>query len=476
MKSIRKFFLVAVCALTAVATFSQCAPKVEELTLAIPFKCNAYVTPLDPASKETPAFANDIIANGYSLPNDAEMVAGAWLTEYQEQTPHQISVFFYTAYTGELHIGLRAADVPEGVAELKVKCCGKSFNLKVDSADASKDYYVGKVNVEKAGHVRVDIEPVKTSAASYPTFSTLLATGAAVNNLTEKVKDELIFVTAEELQKHVPHFVRRGPSNHFQWDTPENTEYFYNEVFVPEGEDISGAYYMLTGGDGFYMGIQPNEKGKNRMVLFSVWDTNTEKGLISELVRNGEGVKTNSYSHEGSGVQNFYNYDWEAGRTYATLVRVRPEYKNGKATGNSLYTGYFRGDEGWVFLAEIRRPGIETYYKGAYSFCENFRPECGWIPRSVEFPSQWMRDKDGNWTELKSGRLTCDGTGHEGLRCDYSGGVSERGNFYLRNIGYIDDKVEYGTRFEREGSGKAPEIDFKALIKLSGSTDDRSKF
>ena len=62
------------------------------------------------------------------------------------------------------------------------------------------------------------------------------------------------------------------------------------------------------------------------------------------------------------------------------------------------------------------------------------------------------------------------------MRCDYSGGVSERGNFYLRNIGYIDDKVEYGTKFEREGNGKTPEIDFKALIKLSGSTDDRSKF
>lgn len=472
----RLFAIVAMCASMSVAGFSQCAPAVEEFTLTIPFKCNGYVTPLDPESKLTPDFANKIIANGYSLPNDAEMIAGGWLPKYQEQTPHQVSIFFYTAFTGHLHIGLRAEDVPQGVAELKVKCCGKSFNLKVADTDAQKDYYVGRVNVKQAGHIRVDIEPVKTSAKSYPTFSALLATGEGVNNLSAKSKGEVIFVSEEDLKEHIPHFVRRGPSNHFQWDTPEDTEYFYNEVLVPEGEDISGAYYMLTGGDGFYMGIQPNEKGKSRMVLFSVWDTNTEKGHIAELVRNGEGVKTNSYSHEGSGVQNFYYYDWEAGRTYATLVRVRPEIINGKPTGASLYTGYFRGDEGWVFLAEIRRPEIHTYYKGAYSFCENFRPECGWIPRSVEFPSQWMRDKDGNWTELKSGRLTCDGTGHQGLRCDYSGGVSENGNFYLRNIGYIDDTVAYGTRFEREGNGKAPEIDFKALIQLSGSTDDRSKF
>lgn len=475
MKNIRTILLSALVAVFAWGTFTQCTSAVEEpLTLAIPFKCNAYVTPLDPASKVTPSFADKIIANGYDLPNDAEMIPGAWLPKYQQQEPHQISVFFYTAYTGDLHIGLRAANVPTGVSELKVKCGGKSFDLKVSDTDADKDYYVGKVNVSKPGHVRVDIEPIKTTAASYPTFSALLAAGEAVNNLTEKRKGEVVFVDTDELKDHVPHFVRRGPSNHFNWHTPDNVEYFYNEAYVPEGQDIPGAYYMLTGGSGFYMGIQPIEKG--RMVLFSVWDTDTEKGLISELVRNGEGVKSNAYSHEGSGVQNFYPYDWETGRTYATLVRVRPEYKNGKATGASLYTGYFRGDEGWVFLAEIRRPGIETYYKGAYSFSENFRPEYGWVPLSVQFPSQWMCDKDGNWFEVLKGKFTCDGTGRQELRRDYAGGVTEDGHFYLRNIGYVDEHVEYGTEFERKGNGKKPEIDFKALIKLSQSTDDRSKF
>ena len=477
MKNIRTILLSALVAVFAWGTFTQCTSAVEEpLTLAIPFKCNAYVTPLDPASKVTPSFADKIIANGYDLPNDAEMIPGAWLPKYQQQEPHQISVFFYTAYTGDLHIGLRATNVPTGVSELKVKCGGKSFDLKVSDTNADKDYYVGKVNVSKPGHVRVDIEPIKTTAASYPTFSALLAAGEAVNNLTEKRKGEVVFVDTDELKDHVPHFVRRGPSNHFNWHTPDNVEYFYNEAYVPEGQDIPGAYYMLTGGSGFYMGIQPIEKGKGRMVLFSVWDTDTEKGLISELVRNGEGVKSNAYSHEGSGVQNFYPYDWETGRTYATLVRVRPEYKNGKATGASLYTGYFRGDEGWVFLAEIRRPGIETYYKGAYSFSENFRPEYGWVPLSVQFPSQWMCDKDGNWFEVLKGKFTCDGTGRQELRRDYAGGVTEDGHFYLRNIGYVDEHVEYGTEFERKGNGKKPEIDFKALIKLSQSTDDRSKF
>ena len=86
------------------------------------------------------------------------------------------------------------------------------------------------------------------------------------------------------------------------------------------------------------------------------------------------------------------------------------------------------------------------------------------------------KDKDGNWVELLKGKFTCDGTGRQELRRDYEGGVTEDGNFYLRNIGYVDEHVEYGTEFERKGNGKAPEIDFKELIKLSKSTDDRSKF
>jgi hypothetical protein len=196
---------------------------------------------------------------------------------------------------------------------------------------------------------------------------------------------------------------------------------------------------------------------------------------VAELVRNGEGVKSNGYSHEGSGVQNFYYYDWEPGKVYATLVRVRPEIINGRKTGNSLYTGYFRGDEGWVFLAEIRRPGIETYYKGAYSFCENFRPEYGWVPRSVMFPSQWMRDKDGKWHEVLKGSFSCDATANKGLRRDYEGGVNEQGFFYLRNIGYINENVKYRTPFTRKATGKVPDVDLQELVKLSKSRDGLKK-
>lgn len=468
MKINRLFF-----AAIAMLAISCATGSVEDLTLSVPFKSNAYVTPLDKSSKQTPAFADKIIANSYSDPQDAEMKEGSWKAEYYAQQPHRISIYFYTSHSGELQLGLRAKQSAEGVSKLNVMIGSESYPLTVKSGAEQEDYYVGKYNVEP-GYICVDIEPVQTTATSYPEISALLLGGEAIANATAKVKGEVVFVSEEDSKENLPHFVRRGPSNHFMWQTPEKTEYFYNEVVVPEGEDTPGSYYMLTGGDGFYMGIQPNEKGKNRTVLFSVWDTDTEKGLISELVRNGKGVKSNSYSHEGSGVQNFYYYDWEAGRTYATLVRVRPEVVNGRETGASLYTGYFRGDEGWVFLAEIRRPGIKTYYTGAYSFCENFMPECGWIPRGVKFPSQWMRDSEGKWHEVLEARFSCDATGRQELRRDYEGGVTEDGCFYLRNIGYIQENVAYGTKFTRKGSGKAPEVDLQALIKLAGSKDKPS--
>ena len=450
----------------AVAACGKPAPQdASELSLTIPFKCNGYVTPLDAASKQTPACADLIIHNSYSNPNDAEMVVDGWKKSLVESEPHQVSVFFYTALTGQINLGLMVASA-QGNAVLDVKIEGKNQRVNVPASASQQFCYVGSYKISEPGYVRVDIVPVSTSAESYPTISALKVGGEGIGNATEKNED-VIFVTEAESAKEKPHFIRRGPSNHFQWDMPADTEYFYNEVYVTEGEDIPGAYYMLTGGDGFYMGIQPNTKGENRLVLFSVWDTNTEAGDVATLVNKGEQVKSNNYSHEGSGVQNFYYYDWEAGRTYATLVRVRPEVVNGKPTGASLYTGYFRGDEGWVFLAEIRRPNITTYFKGAHSFCENFRPERGWVSQSVMYPSQWMRDKNGNWHEVLSGKMTCDNTGRSGMRRDYSAGVNEQGYFYLRNIGYIDNMVPFGTKFSRQPSGVAPDVDLEALEKLA---------
>ena len=119
--------------LLAVAIVTACGkPAVQqesELSLTIPFKCNGYVTPLDVTSKQTPACADLIIHNSYSNPHDAEMVVDGWKKSLVESDPHQISIYFYTAYTGKIDLGFVASSA--GDATLDVKVEGKSHRVKV---------------------------------------------------------------------------------------------------------------------------------------------------------------------------------------------------------------------------------------------------------------------------------------------------------------------------------------------------------
>lgn len=438
-----------------------------QYSIVVPFQCNTYVTPLDPTSKTTPSFHASIIRNGGSTDMEAAKMNSkySWRVSQLNIAPHQLSFYFRTEYTGELNFGFSGMIV-SGEATLDVEIEGVKHRVTVSNTDAEKIIDCGKYTVSKIGYVRVNIIPISSTSAYLPYITSYSLGGSAINYVTKKNLNAITFVTEAETQASAPHWIRRGPSCHLQWTRPSgNTEYFYNEIVVPVGNDVPGAYFMTTGGDGFYMGIQPNTKGVNRTVLFSVWDTNTSAGLYAQLVRHGQGLAPNGFGHEGSGIQTFMYYDWEAGQKYATLVHVRPEVKNGVRTGHSLYTGYFwSAEKGWQLLAEVRKPNMTSYYTGPYSFSENFIPENGWITRQVTFTNQWMRTTDGVWHEVTRASVTADGTGSDGLRRDFYGGVTDDGYFYLRNIGYFDDKISPGTSFTRPASGKsAPVIDFDAL-------------
>lgn len=439
-------------------------------SLIIPFRCNGYVTPLDPNLTDSPACADEIVLDGGAkMVNHGEMMS--WPPIYE---PHQISIFFYTAYKGVIDLDL-VISRSYADASLSVEIEGTTQEVLVKDSQKNVVCNVGKYNISKPGYVRVNIKRVDTSGY-YPVIKALQVRGKGVGNKTMRC-EEVMFVTENDVPIGVSHrpmgyWIRRGPYITFWWDQPENTEYFYNEIYVAEGDDVNGAYYATIGGDKFYMGLQPQKKGDGRCVLFSVWDTNTAAGDVAELVNKNEQVWSNNYSNEGSGIQNFYYYDWEAGRTYATMVRVRPECVEGVLTGNTLYTSYFRGDEGWVFLAEVRRPKISTYLTGAYSFNENYIPAQGWTRRSVSFPSQWMRDKDGVWHEVLGCKFSSNpnnsARGVSKLRYDYKGGVNEDGDFYLTAGGFFGDGRTFNdSYFTRKATGTPPDIDLAALEQLS---------
>ncbi len=177
------------------------------------------------------------------------------------------------------------------------------------------------------------------------------------------------------------------------------------------------------------------------------------------LVEKGEGVTVNDFGNEGSGGQSYLTFDWEAGKTYRFLSRVRPV-----GEGYSEYTAYFcpPEEEEWRLIAVWKRPKTQTWYRGANSFLENFLPAQGWIDRSVGFGNQWARSTDGEWYEVTRATFTCDNTGAQGIRLDYTGWADEE-RFWLRNCGFFNGDVAAGTVMTHPASGGAPNIDFGAL-------------
>jgi hypothetical protein len=199
--------------------------------------------------------------------------------------------------------------------------------------------------------------------------------------------------------------------------------------------------------------------------VWSPYSTDDPREIPEEdrvvCLRKGEGVTVRDFGNEGSGGQSFSSYPWKTGKTYKTLVQVTPD-----GEGRTVYTGYFCDEKGeWHLIASFRRPRTNTWYKGAHSFLECFRPETSYMSREVRFKNQWARMADGTWVEVTKGGFTCDGTGHSGMRGDMYGTL-ENNEFVLKNCGFFNETQKYGTKFEREANGVAPEIDFEALKKL----------
>ena len=178
------------------------------------------------------------------------------------------------------------------------------------------------------------------------------------------------------------------------------------------------------------------------------------------LVKKGADVKVQDFGNEGSGGQSFMHYDWKAGERCRFLMGIRPDKK-----GNTVYTAYFYDNNKgkWSLVASFRRPKITTWYTNAHSFLENFNPVMGYINRKAYYSNQWARTTDGRWIPVTKARFTCDATGHQEMRLDYTGG-SDGEKFFLSMGGFFDEYTNSGTHFERAGNTtEAPKIDFSKL-------------
>lgn len=361
-----------------------------------------------------------------------------------------ISFYFRTEKSGKMTVALNA----EGHSQIEVSLLGKKRKIKLDSDELTR-VEVGTFNVKTPGYVKMDVRGVK------------IIKGDSFGNVAAVYVGGDVAPVVCVGPEFSTHFGRRGPSVHLGYVLPkENVEWFYNEVIVPEEGDIPSSYYMSCGFGQGYFGMQNNTPYRRR-VLFSVWspyetDNASEipDSLRIVLLKKGEGVTVQDFGNEGSGGQSFMHYDWKAGERCRFLMGIKPD-----GNGNTVYTAYFFDNEKgrWRLVASFRRPKISTWYTNAHSFLENFNPVMGYINRKACYGNQWASTVDGRWVPVTKARFTCDTTGHERQRLDYSGGV-EGDAFFLTMGGFFDDCLNSGTWFERAGNvTEAPDIDFSTL-------------
>ena len=364
--------------------------------------------------------------------------------------------YIYFTRPGKVKVWLVAA-APAGTNTITFSDYNASKNIKV-SGTAPKEYFAGEYSIEDTGYATFIIEGVSKRGKQFANIQSLKLEGSAINESTAFVKNN---------EGNFYYWGRRGPSVHLNYPTPANVdvEWFYNEITVPEGEDVLGSYFMAAGFGEGYFGIQVNSPTERR-ILFSVWSpfsTDDPKSIPEDqkikLLKKGEQVYAGEFGNEGSGGQSFLKYNWQAGNTYKFLLHGSPDN-----FGLTTYTAYFFAPEKneWKLIASFRRPKTNTYLKKLHSFLENFLPEYGNEERTVLFSNQWVCDAKGKWYELNKAKFTGDNTARKAYRLDYAGGISNNA-FYLRNCGFFSNRTNLDTIFERMPNNQKPEIDFDKL-------------
>ena len=362
-------------------------------------------------------------------------------------------IYFKLPQGGQLHVGLKAK-VVSGISELECTVAGVSKKVSV-TGNQSANHFVGTFEVSEPGYHFVEIEGVSKEGSTFVDISGLTLGGEATSGKMYFVNEDF-------------YWGRRGPSVHLSYKVPEaasDIEYFYNEITVPEGEDVIGSYFMANGFGEGYFGMQVNSENERR-VLFSVWSpyhTDDPSSIPDEdkikLVRKGDDVSTGEFGNEGSGGQSYWRYNWVADNTYQFLLKGKP-----LDDGYTQYTAWFKGPElsDWKLIASFKRPKIQTWLTSQYSFLENFHTETGAISRKAYYSNQWVRDTNGQWFEMTEAKFTADATARKESRMDYAGGV-ENDTFFMQNCGFFNETTPIDSYHKRTALGKQPVIDLNKL-------------
>lgn len=352
--------------------------------------------------------------------------------------------------TGRLQIQLRAR--AKSTSQIKITIHGNSRVLTIQPG-GYQWYDAGEWRIKDTGYSKIHLSAVSKTGQLISEVSDYRISGSAVNSLTAFVPNN---------NDQFFYWGRRGPSVHLNYPFTDSIKatWFYNEVVVPQNQDVIGSYFMAIGFTDGYFGIQVNSKTERR-ILFSIWSpyqTDDPKSIPANmrisLLKKGEGVHTGEFGNEGSGGQSFLRYSWRPNTRYKFLLKGQPDGHD-----NTVYTAYFFDPliNQWRLIASFQRPQTNHYLARFHSFLENFLPENGNVTRTVLFQNQWIANQKGQWTELATARFTYDNTARKGYRRDYAGGIVN-GSFYLKNCGFFNSNTPYNAVLKRPLTNQPPAI------------------
>ncbi len=407
-----------------------------------------------PPETKTQAIRVPLGGNSWVQGASHEQISKEGLTEWSSKEA-VVATYVRLARPGTL--ALRLVATSSGTSTVRVTIGNKSITLVLKAGD-SVDNPAGEWDIATPGYLKIELRGVSKKSTTFGQPSAWILQGSAVDGATAFVKNN---------EGNFFYWGRRGPSVHLNYPVSDdqNVEWFYNEVTVPEGQDVIGSYFMANGFGEGYFGMQVNSETERR-ILFSVWSpykTDDPKSIPEDqkirMLRKGKDVHTGEFGNEGSGGQSYLKYNWQAGNTYRFLLQGTP---SGDST--TTYTAYFFAPEqgSWQLVASFKRPHTHTYLKRLHSFLENFIPETGDTGRRVYFGNQWVRSTSGPWTELTLARFSADATARKGYRMDYAGG-SENQQFFLQNCGFFRDHTAIGKEFGRKATGKVPGVELGKL-------------
>lgn len=381
-----------------------------------------------------------------SVLGGTETINSSGLTNWSSEDA-VATAFFRVGKAVKLSVSINAS-VPSGVSTntIRVTINGQPFDVNI-SGVTQKNYLVGVVDITKAGYIKVDFKGI--NKGSNPYF-------ANINNIVLRgliSSSDLVFAN----NPATFNAARKGSVIQLQYAIPTttNTEWFYNELTVPNSSGKASSYIVSNGFSGGEFGLKLNS-ATDRKIVFTVNDNST---LKASIVSSGADVINTTLSGVVNAGQSTLDYNWKTGTTYKFLTQGKPD-----GIGNTIFSAWFyaKETEEWKFIASWKRPNISSYLKNIYSSLQGTNTENSYNTISAKYNNQWLKDNNGNWIEVTSADFNGDATAANAQRMDYKAGV-EFNSFFLQTNGFFSDNVALKTNLIRTNTTIIPTVDLNNL-------------